>query len=151
MQGREEHPGAPHAPHHPGQLPLGFWWPIATARPSPWRAAPGEQRQDTPALRRGSPGSAGGLGGAARGRRAGQQEPPLASPRGGEKKEAFTEVSPAATRYLKGALPAEAGSHGNVSSAVSPREQTAEGVALLYLLKCSSSSPSPCSPFPIST
>lgn len=78
----------------------------------------------------------------------GQQEPLLTSPHGREKKD-FTGVPSAATKYLKRELSAEVGSHGNVSSAVSPKEHTEEGVALLYLLKHSSSSPSLCSPFPI--
>lgn len=47
-------------------------------------------------------------------------------------------------------LSVQGGSHGNVPSAVSPRELTEEGVALLYLLKCLSSSPSLRSAFPIS-
>lgn len=67
---------------------------------------------------------------------AGQQEPLLASLHGREKKKkAFAGVPFAATKYLKKELSAEVGSHGNVSSAVSPREHTGEGVALLYLLK----------------
>lgn len=48
----------------------------------------------------------------------------------------------------KKGLSVKVGSHGNVPPAVSPRELT-ETVALLYLLKCLSSSPSLCSAFPI--